>query len=101
MEKLNTNNHLLKNAVSDSSGSFMQELKLEWCQSKEQHKSFERDLLKFCKIINSEIDKEVKTPMYNILETVNNRSLNGIRTVFNKHEIDFWLQKEKYFFNKI
>jgi site-specific recombinase XerD len=43
-----------KNAVSDSSVSFIQELKLEWCKSKEQHKSFERDLLKFAKMLNDE-----------------------------------------------
>lgn len=34
--------------------NFLEDLKKEWCQSKEQHKSFERDLLKFAKIINNQ-----------------------------------------------
>ena len=39
---------------------FIEDLKKEWCQSKEQHKSFERDLIK----------------LYNILENENNKVKN-------------------------
>jgi hypothetical protein len=36
------------------SADFLNELKLEWCRSKEQHKSFEKDLIKYAKMVNNE-----------------------------------------------
>jgi hypothetical protein len=34
---------------------FLEELKTEWCKSKEQHKSFEKDLIKYGKLYSDEI----------------------------------------------
>lgn len=33
--------------------------------------------------------------MQEMLETINNRSANSLRTKFNKEEIEYWLKKER------
>jgi hypothetical protein len=47
------NQQSCQNAVVHSA-DFLNELKLEWCRSKEQHKSFEKDLIKYAKMVNNE-----------------------------------------------
>jgi len=37
----------------------------------------------------------MKTAVQEILEMINNRSDNSVRTKFNKEEIKYWLEKEK------